>query len=73
MCFRFDLLFKEGREILGISQDEICQRLDISQALVSKIENNLTEPGAAIFIKFIELEDSHEFNARLLSFWKNKK
>lgn len=48
----------EIRKILGLSQEKIAEKLNVSRQTVSNWENNRTQPKAEIYMSIIKLLDN---------------
>jgi DNA-binding XRE family transcriptional regulator len=71
----FGKLFKDVRKQLGKTQTEMAPIIGMSQAAVSKIENDILEPGACAFVNLFHQASLFSDTAveRFNEFYRNGK
>ena len=48
---------REARKKVGLTQDQLSEKLDVSLAYISEIERGLKMPSMQLFIKLVEILD----------------
>lgn len=56
----YGAILKACRERVGLSQEELADRLHIQQADVSRLENNRKEPSISLFQKWVTVTNSQD-------------
>lgn len=46
--------FKKERELLGLTQDQLAKKLNVSEVFVRKIESGASNPSSAKAVEFAE-------------------